>query len=54
VVKEFLEYYNHERPHSGLDGKMIIPLPQDDDGEVTEFSRLGGLLKSYRRIKMAA
>lgn len=54
VVKEFLEYYNHERPHSGLDGKMIIPLPQDDDGEVTEFSRLGGLLKSYRRVKRAA
>jgi hypothetical protein len=30
------------------------PLPQDEDGEVTEFSRLGGLLKSYRRVKKAA
>ena len=54
LVKEFLEYYNHERPHSGLGGKMIIPRPQDDDGEVTEFSRLDGLLKSYRRVKKAA
>ena len=54
VVKEFLEYYNHERPHSGLGGNMIKPWPQDEDGEVTEFSRLGGLLKSYRRVKKAA
>ena len=54
VVKEFLEYYNHERPHSGLDGRMINPRPQDMDGEVVEFSRLGGLLKSYRRVKKAA
>ena len=28
---------------------MIKPWPQDEDGDVTEFSRLGGLLKSYRR-----
>ena len=54
VVKEFLEYYNHERPHSGLGGRMIKPRPQDMDGEVVEFSRLGGLLKSYRRVKKAA
>ena len=54
VVKEFLEYYSHERPHSALDGRMIDPWPQDADGEIVEFSRLGGLLKSYRRVKMAA
>ena len=54
VVKEFLEYYNHERPHSALDGRMIKPWPQDADGEIVEFSRLGGLLKSYRRVKIAA
>ncbi|NMA18994.1 MAG: transposase [Lentisphaerae bacterium] len=28
-VEEFLEYYNHERPHSGLDGNMINPLSVD-------------------------
>jgi hypothetical protein len=33
---------------------MIKPWPQDADGEIVEFSRLGGLLKSYRRVKMAA
>ncbi len=49
-----MEYYNHERPHSALDGKMINPWSLDSEGEIVEFSRLGGLLKSYRRMKMAA
>ena len=50
VLKEFIEYYNHERPHRGLDGNMIEPREQDPDGKVVEFTRLGGLLKSYRRV----
>jgi len=54
VVSQYLEYYNHERPHSGLGGAMIKPLPQDDDGEIVEFTRLGGFLRSYRRVKPAA
>ncbi|MBI9018881.1 MAG: transposase [Phycisphaerae bacterium] len=54
AVDQFIEHYNHERPHENLDGKMIDPLPQDDDGEIIRFERLGGLLKSYRRIKQAA
>lgn len=54
VVKEYLEYYNRERPHRGLYGKMINPWPQYPDGDIVEFSRLGGLLKSYRRVKQAA
>ena len=54
VVREFLLYYNHERPHSGLGGRIPDPWPQDTDGEIVEFSRLGGLLKSYRRVKQAA
>ena len=54
VVLQYLEYYNHERPHSGIGGVMIHPLPQDEDGEITMFSRLGGFLKSYRRTKAAS
>ena len=54
VVNEFLIYYNRERPHSGLGGKIIRPWPQGPDGDIQEFSRLGGLLKSYRRVKTAA
>ena len=45
---------NHERPHSGLGGAMIKPWPQDEDGEVAMFTRLGGFLKSYRRVRKKA
>jgi len=54
VVKEYLEYWNHYRPHSGLGGAMVKPYPQDDDGEVVETSFLGGLLHGYRRVRKAA
>ena len=53
VIKEYVEHYNHERPHRGLGGKMIEPYSQDEDGDIVEFSRLGGLLRSYRRVKQA-
>ena len=51
VVNEFILYYNHERPHQGLNGAFIEPWPQEEGGEIMEFQRLGGLLKSYRRVK---
>lgn len=50
TVNEFLEHYNEERPHSGLDGDFIDPqYEQPPDGKIIEFSRLGGMLKTYRR-----
>lgn len=49
VVKEYIEYYNHERPHRGLGGKYIDPYPQDPNGVIVEHTRLGGLLRSYKR-----
>jgi len=54
VLHEFLEHYHHERPHEGLGGRIIDPLPQDEDGPILKFERLGGLLASYRRVKQAA
>jgi len=54
VIEQFMEHYHHERPHLGLGGKIIAPLPQDEGGEIVEFQRLGGLLKFYRRVKKAA
>jgi transposase InsO family protein len=54
AVSEFMTYYHRERPHQGLGGAIIDPWPQDDDGEIVEFQRLGGLLKSYRRVRRAA
>ena len=54
VIREYLEYYNHERPHAGLGGRMIKPRPQDADGEIVCTERLGGLLKYYHRVRRAA
>jgi len=54
VIAELMEHYHHERPHMGLGGKIIGPWPQDEGGEIIEFERLGGLLRSYRRVKIAA
>ena len=54
AVKEYLEYWNHDRPHAGLGGKMVKPYPQDMNAPVREVSFLGGLLHGYRREPMAA
>ena len=54
AVREYLEYWNHYRPHEGLGGSMVIPYPQDMDDPVREVSFLGGLLHGYRRETLAA
>jgi hypothetical protein len=51
VLKTYEFWYNHCRPHKGLGGRMIDPLPQDKDGEIVCKEFLGGLLKSYHRVK---
>lgn len=40
AVNEYLLYYNHERPHQGLDDQLIVPWPRRADGKVVEFHRL--------------
>ena len=54
AVNQYLEYWNHYRPHAGLGDAMIKPYEQDMDGEITEVSFLGGLLHGYRRERRAA
>ncbi len=54
AVTEFLEYWNHYRPHEGLGGKMIQPYPQNSGGNLVEVSFLGGLLHGYKREDLAA
>ena len=51
ALEQFLVYYHHYRPHQGLGGAMIDPLPQDSDGEIERVDILGGLLRGYRRVK---
>ena len=38
AVMEYLEYWNHYRPHAGLGGKMVKPYPQDMNAPVSEVS----------------
>ena len=51
VIEQYVEHYNLERPHKGLDYRRPeepeAPPPQD--GQVHCHRRLGGLLKSYYR-----
>ena len=54
AVKEYLEYWNHYRPHAGLNGNMVLPYPQNASDEIQEIPFLGGLLHGYRRIRPAA
>ena len=54
AVMEYLEYWNHYRPHAGLGGNMVKPYPQDMEAPIREVSFLGGMLHGYRREKIAA
>ena len=49
--EQFLEHYHKERPHQGLDNKLVLKLkpPSKPTGDIVCDERLGGLLKSYRR-----
>ncbi len=54
AVKEYLEYWNHFRPHEGLGGNIPLPYNQDMNAPIKEVSFLGGLLHGYRREPVAA
>ena len=51
LIREYMLHYHIERPHRGMDGRLIQPA--DDhaaDGPLVRRERLGGLLKSYHRL----
>jgi putative transposase len=54
LVKEYVEHYHNERPHQGLGNRVITgeppPAPSDSNNTLLCRTRLGGLLKHYRRI----
>ena len=45
LIKEYINYYNTDRPHSGLDNETISSVSSD----VKCQARLGGLIKHYYR-----
>ena len=51
AIVEVEKFYNHERPHQGLENKIIKPDFDEPmlEGDVECRSRLGGLMKFYFR-----
>jgi transposase InsO family protein len=51
AVVQFLEFYNRERFHQGMDNELLTPLNSSGsiDGELVCRERLGGMLKYYSR-----
>ena len=51
VIEQYVEHYNLERPHKGLDHRRPIEPeePPPKEGDIVCRERLGGLLKSYFR-----
>jgi len=52
AVRAFVTHYHTERNHQGLNNELIVPMkhPPDMDAEIETTERLGGLLRSYRRV----
>lgn len=53
LVREYVQYYNTMRPHSGLKDRPIIETEINFSGEVQCKSLLGGLVKNFSRVESA-
>lgn len=55
ALKEYVEFYHHERGHQGIGNVIPFPRPEDNvgslEGKIIRKSRLGNLLNSYFRVK---
>ena len=50
LICEYTAHYHMERPHQGLDGRLIEPANgHGADGPLVRRERLGGLLNYYYR-----
>ncbi|MDA3959841.1 MAG: integrase core domain-containing protein [Planctomycetota bacterium] len=51
ALSEYLAHYNTERPHQGLEQRTVSNWPyHGNKGDIVVDERLGGLLKSARRL----
>ncbi|MEO8391836.1 MAG: integrase core domain-containing protein [Chloroflexota bacterium] len=56
VISEYVAYFNHARPHQGIDQRIPDPrVPEEDppragEGRIVAYPVLGGLHHDYRRI----
>ena len=49
AVREYLQHYQTERPHQGLENETLDVTPRVTNGPIRCTERLGGLLKHYDR-----
>ena len=51
VLTVYADYYNHARPHQGLEQQCPVPLQRSTarDGPIERRDRLGGVLHDYYR-----
>jgi hypothetical protein len=50
IVKEYVAYFNHARPHQGIKQRIPCqPEPQSKTGRIVSYPVLGGLHHDYRR-----
>ena len=52
MLDDYVAHYHAERPHQGI-GNELITLHHNTGsptGNIVETERLGGLLRSYRRV----
>ena len=45
VIRDYLEYYHHDRTHRSLDQDCLVPRPFEtiEEGKIYEFPKVGGL-----------
>ncbi len=55
AIKDYIEFYHHERSHQGIGNIIPFPRPEDNvggsEGKIIKRSRLGNLLNSYFRVQ---
>jgi len=51
IIHTYVEHYNRNRPHQGLNNQLLIPNPSivTTGGKIVCDEQLGGLIRSYRR-----
>lgn len=48
LIKEFVDYYNHHRPHSSMDNEPLTRFEKTRHGKILARPILGGLMHDYR------
>ncbi len=49
LVREYVKYYDTERPHSGLNDRPLMDVESKFEGEIQSRPILGGLVKQFYR-----